>query len=93
MKMEVDTGASTTVISDSTFRLIQQKSRVDLQPSRVRLKTYTGQEIPILGCATLDKNQVSVVVQVVTGDGPNLLGRDLLQQLEVDVGSIHPNVL
>ncbi len=31
---------------------------------------------------------VDVVAQVVTGDGPNLLGRDWLQQLEVDLGHL-----
>ncbi len=33
---------------------------------------------------------------MVTGDGPNLLGRDMLQKLEVDIGSIqciHTTVL
>ena len=91
--MEVDTGASTTVISNETFRRIQQIKHVDLQPARVRLKTYTGESIPVLGCATLqaryDKHQSDVCVHVVSGDGPNLLGRDLLKQLEVDMGSIH----
>ncbi len=93
-------GASTTVISQATFRLIQQRNQIDLRPSKVRLKTYTGHAIPIVGCATLqaryDKQQSDVVIQLVTGDGPNLLGRDMLQKLEVDIGSIqciHTTVL
>ena len=95
--MEVDTGASTTIINHSTFQRILQSSGVDLQPSGICLKTYTGQTIPIMGCATVqaryEKRQVAVVAQVVTGDGPNLLGRDWLQKLEVDLGSIHAMVL
>ena len=50
---EVDTGASSTVIAESTFRCVQQRTPVDLQPSEVRLKTYTGEVIPILGYAVL----------------------------------------
>ena len=95
--MEVDTGASTTIINHSTFQRIWQSSGVDLQPSGICLKTYTGQTIPIMGCATVqaryEKRQVAVVAQVVTGDGPNLLGRDWRQKLEVDLGSIHTMVL
>ena len=53
----------------------------DLQPSGICLKIYTGQTIPIVGCATVqaryEKRQVAGVAQVVTGDGPNLLGRGL----------------
>ncbi len=45
VKMEVDTGASTTVISQATFRLIQQRNRIDLRPSKVRLKTYINQHL------------------------------------------------
>ncbi len=78
VKMELDTGASSTLINQGTWRLIQQWSQIDLQPSGVRLKTYTGQAIPILGCATLQvrygSQLVEAVVQVVTGEGPNLLG-------------------
>ncbi len=60
----------------------------NLRPSKVRLKTYTGHAIPIEGCATLriqarhDKQQSDVVIQMVTEDGPNLLGKDMLQKLE-----------
>ncbi len=68
VKMEVDTGAFTTVISQATFRLIQQRNLIDLidlRPSKVRLKTYTGHAIPIVGCARLqaryDKQQSDVV--------------------------------
>ena len=52
----------------------------------------------MLGCATVQARysnckQVPVVVQVVSGDGPNLLGRDWLGQLEVDLGATQVNTL
>ena len=92
--MELDTGASASIINESTYRHIQDQGEViSLQPSLVKLRTYTGQDIPILGSATLQarygKHLGDVVVQVVAGDGPNLLGRDLIHTLQVDLGSIH----
>ena len=36
---------------------------------------------------------VSVLAQVVDGDGPNLLGRDWLVELEVDQGSVLVNTM
>ena len=93
LKFEVDTGASTTVITQSTFHHLHEKSGATLEPSDLKLRTYTGQTIPIIGCAALQarydtRQLIDVVAQVVTGDGPNLLGRDWLQKLEVDLGTI-----
>lgn len=97
---ELDTGASISVLSSATYLDLQRQDRVGpLQPSSVKLKSYTGDAIPVLGSASLQarycngKQQVAVVAQVVEGDGPNLLGRDWLVQLEVDLGSIQVNVL
>ena len=99
VKVELDTGAAVSVISHSTYLNICSQSQAvpALQPSLVKLKTYTGELIPIVGCASLQARYgtqvVDVHVQVVEGDGPNLLGRDLLQKLEVDLGSVNANVL
>ena len=99
VKVELDTGAAVSVISHSTYLNICSQSQAvpALQPSLVKLKTYTGESIPIVGCASLQARYgtqvVDVHVQVVEGDGPNLLGRDLLQKLEVDLGSVNANVL
>lgn len=84
--MEVDTGASVSVISHPTYLKIQEQVQVaPLQPSSVKLKSYTGDAIPVLGTAALqaryNTQQVDVVVQVVSGDGPNLLGRDWFWRL------------
>ena len=99
VKVELDTGAAVLVISHSTYLNICSQSQAvpALQPSLVKLKTYTGESIPIIGCASVQARYgtqvVDVHVQVVEGDGPNLLGRDLLQKLEVDLGSVNANVL
>ena len=99
VQMELDTGASVSVLSNTTYLDLQRQGHaLPLQPSPVKLKSYTGDTIPVLGCTTLQARysnckQVPVVVQVVSGDGPNLLGRDWLGQLEVDLGAIQVNTL
>ena len=48
--MELDTGASKTVISEEVFKdLCKLEPHLKLQPSVTKLRTYTGEFIPILG--------------------------------------------
>lgn len=84
VQMELDTGASVSVLSNMTYLDLQCQGQVlPLQPSLVKLKSYTGDTIPVLGSTTLQARysngkQVTLVAQVVNGDGPNLLGRERL---------------
>lgn len=83
-----DTGASLSIINRGTFQRIQKQSpAVLLQPSQACLQTYTGERIPILGVAEVsvryDGAVATLAVQVVDGEGPNLLGRDWIKRLEV----------
>ena len=60
-----------------------------------KLKSYTGDAIPALGSTPLQARysngkQVSVVAQVVGGDGPNLLGQDWLR---LTCGTVQVNVI
>ena len=94
VRMELDTGASATIISDATYQHIQsQNGTFPLQPAQVNLKTYTGETLSLLGSIPLQvrygNQQVDLVGHVVSGEGPNLLGRDWLQKLTIDFGSIH----
>ena len=92
VQMELDTGAAVSVISEATYNSIQRESQA-LEPSNSRLRTYTGESIQVLGTtrikARYDKKELSLSIHVVPGSGPNLLGRDWISQLEVDLKSIH----
>ena len=89
MEMELDTGASVSIISETTYRkLWSAEQALQLQPSRIKLQTYTGESLAV-------KESIRVLVQyqeqkaelpltVVAGDGTNLLGRDWLQKLRLD---------
>ena len=45
--MEVDTGASLTIMSEKAYRALPQAP--ELQPTEARLHTYTGENLPVLG--------------------------------------------
>ena len=50
LTMEVDTGASVTIISEATLRSIWWTQSVPpLHPTDVRLRTYNGKGIPVVG--------------------------------------------
>ena len=90
LQMELDTGASVSLVSEATWRrLFGDKS---LLPSPVRLKTYTGQGIKVLGQQTLaveyEGTQVDLPLIVVEGRGPSLFGRNWLEEVQLDWGSI-----
>ena len=87
VEMEVDTGASLTVINKSNFDQIQEKNKnLILQPTSIKFRTFTGEIMPALG-------QVNVSVKykdqnIVSGKRPSLLGRDWLSQITLDWPSL-----
>jgi len=64
-----------------------------LQGIVVQLKTYTGETIEVLGevelTVTYGEQTKQLVVHVVAGNGPNLMGRDWLCSLKVSIGEVH----
>ena len=87
ISMEIDTGASLSLINEDTFQRLG-KDQSALQEAQVNLRTYTKEEIPVLGSCSVRvqyKEQTQTLpVIVVPGKGPNLLGRDWLAQLKLD---------
>ena len=48
--MKVETGASVSIISEATYNKLWSKDQAPpLQPSRVNIETYTGEQLSILG--------------------------------------------
>ena len=87
--MEIDTGASVSVISESTYRssLWTDRERPPLQNTTARLRTYTGEPIAVLGqlepTVEYGTQKKRLKLLVVRGDGPSLLGRDWLLELRL----------
>jgi hypothetical protein len=89
LRMEVDTGASLSVVSEGTYRQLWEKEEAPrLQPSKAKLRTYTGEEIMVKGTILVevehDGEQKQLSLTVTEGEGPTLLGRDWLARLRVD---------
>ena len=91
--MEIDTGASKSTINESVFRGIQSsQSGVGLEKCTIPLKSYTGEQVPVLGklktpIRCLGQTCTAEII-VVKGMRPSLLGRDLLSSLKLDLTKI-----
>ena len=89
--MEIDTGASISLVSWATYRQLFKDKR--MEESCLQLKTYGGQSLKVVGslmanvCHGNQTAQLPLVV--VEGHGPSLLGRDWLAKLRLDWQAIH----
>ena len=93
VNMEIDTGASTTVINEKTFhQLSQQESVLKLNAVNTVLRTYTGEVIPVVGECELEveyNGSKSVLPAVIiSGEGPCLMGRNWLSHLTLNWSEI-----
>lgn len=89
IEMEVDTGASLSIINQSTFAALQHHDKtIVLKPTQVKFRTYTGGLITVMGLTEViveyKKQSFKQPVFVVSGDKPCLLGRDWLYFLKLD---------
>lgn len=89
MKMQVDTGASLSLISKETYHKLGD---IPLRKFKHRLATYTGEEMKVLGCIEVDikyeDQRACLPLVVVDGCGPSLLGRNWLPHLRLDWHSV-----
>ena len=76
VSMELDTGASVSLMSHSTQQRLFPEER--LEKSEVRLTTYTAEPISVLGVMNVRVRYGDYCgmhpLYVVPGDGPSLLG-------------------
>ena len=91
---EIDTGAAVTLISEETYNKHYQDK--PLQKSSLKLKTYTGEPLQVVGQVTVTvsyhNQQGSYTLYVVKGAGPSLLGRDWLKHIRLDWKAIATTV-
>ena len=91
LTLELDTGASVSLMSEGTWKKLFPDQQ--LPPSPVRLRTYTGERITVCGQKTLSVEYEGVThklpLVVVEGNGPSLFGRNWLEKVNLDWGQIH----
>ena len=93
IEMEVDTGASFSIVNRKTFDFIcGGTEHVELQHTNLKFRTFTGEVVPAAGMVeTLIEygiQSVKLKFYVVDGKRPCLMGRDWLQHLKLDWNSI-----
>ena len=90
LSMELDTGAATSLITEKTWRKVFPN--LSLDKSTVRLRTYTGESLHILGqkdvLAEYNDQKRTLPLVVVAGDGPTLFGLNWLDEITLDWGLI-----
>ncbi len=90
LDMEVDTGAALSVISETTR--LEVFPNDTLHPSNLILKTYTDEHMKVTGTINMrvayGNQKQKLVLVVVAGDGPSLLGRNWLRYLCLDWSNI-----
>ena len=86
VSMEIDTGASLSILSDKMFKSLDPVP--PLESTTIKLNTYLGESLPILGKTHVivchNNNTYTLPVLVVKGSGPCLLGRDWLRALKLN---------
>ena len=89
--MEVDTGASVSLMSEKVFRELWP--RRSLSSTEVRLCGFNKDPIPLLGCCEVkvcyQGQTVNLSLVIVKGTGPTLMGRDWLSHIVLDWKSIN----
>ena len=86
VSMELDTGAAISVINELTYKTVL--AQLPLQKSNVKLHTYSGEQLCVLGelQVTVQYNEqtASLPLIVLQGSGPNLFGRNWLEQIKLN---------
>ena len=90
LSMEIDTGATVSLISTATFKSLFQNTT--LEKTSIRLRTYTGKPIAVAGQLKVKVRYKQYMgnhlLYVVKGSGLSLLGRDWLSHIRIDWASI-----
>ncbi len=91
VQMEVDTGATMSLMSANTLYRLWPGRKV--QTTKVRLCSYSKEPIPVVGCCEVNINykgqSATVPLIVVPGAGPTLLGRNWLAEIRLSWQEIH----
>ena len=93
LRMEVDTGASLSLISEATYRNLWQSNRPQLQPTEKVLSTYTGESLEVLGSLSVlveyGEQKSQLELPVISGSRPSMLGCDWLLAIKLDWSQLH----
>ncbi|KFD53316.1 hypothetical protein M513_05797 [Trichuris suis] len=88
LSMEIDSGASSSIISEETFLRVLH-GRPKLQRVSTVLRTWSNKTVPVLGSITVsaarDSRSAKLKLLVARGSGPSLLGRNWFAPLGISL--------
>ena len=88
LSMEINTSAALSLLSETTYSQLWPEGREPTQEkSQIRVLTYTGEELKLVGKAVVKvcfENQEVLDLLVVEGSGPSLLGHDWLSKIHLN---------
>ena len=92
--MEVDTGATLSIMSQNTFNSTwPNQSAPTIQPTSTQLRMYTGEQIKVIGAVDVDvqyqTQKAWFDLVIVEGDGPTLTGHNWLHRFRLDWAQLH----
>ena len=80
LSMELDTGVLVSTMSKEAWRT--WFSKLPSEKSQIKLKTYTGEALDIIGQARVEVNYqdqtTKLLLQIFKENGPSLFGRNWL---------------
>lgn len=89
--MEVDSGASRTIMSEDTYKKLWD-TPPPLKSTNVKLVTWTRDPLTVLGAthvrAKLGNKEAQCELLIVSGKGPCLLGRNWFEALGLEISGI-----
>lgn len=86
LKMEIDTGCGVSIVNQRFYEEELKEKNIELQKSDVKLRTFTGESIPVVGKCQVKvgyqgKEMVLPLMVVGCDGGPALFGRDWLERM------------
>ena len=94
VETKIDTGASLSLISKATYDKLQSSAALPpLKTEQIKLRTYTGEEISVLGSISVTAQSetctCTLPLLVMEEDGPSLIDRNWLTELRLDWKAVH----
>ena len=90
LTMKLDTGAAVSLVSSTSFHSLLPE--LELTPSAVPLRTYSGERMKVVGVVEVDAmygtQRATLPLYVVEGTGLSLFGRNWLEAIRPDWESI-----
>ena len=89
--MEIDTGAFLSIVSEETLNIFS--TGLDLKPTDVSLRMYTGEPLPVIGMldveVTYGPQQATIPLIDVQGKGPSLFRRNWMEVIRLNWSNIN----